>query len=50
MGHAGKKSRQFWDWLGKSDLVYQMKDGRLRVEVEKLGVTGKVRATELMKT
>lgn len=27
-----------------------MKDGRLRFEVEKLGVTEKVQATELMRT
>lgn len=36
--------------MGKSELEYQMEDGRLKVEVEKLGVTGKVQETELIKT
>ena len=37
-------------WERESELENQMEDGRLRVEVEKLGVAEKVQATELMRT
>lgn len=42
LGLAGKETA--------SELENQMEDGRLSVEVEKLGLTEKVQPTELMRT
>lgn len=51
MGQTEKQT--IWGLTGKeteSELENQMEDGRLRVEVKKLGVTEKVQARELMRT
>lgn len=53
MGQTGKKKQIILGLPGKeteSELENHMEDGRLRVEVEKLGVTENVQATELMRT